>query len=1339
MIHALSEPNTGHRRKGNHFMPPLCRHKRISELMIILALCGGVSADFLLSPSAVAGPIIYVDADAAGIPEDGSAWCSAFRTLSEAMTIATPGTTIRVANGTYSPDPTLLTDPREATFQLLSGVVIEGGFAGCEADNPHERDLVKHETILSGDLNGDDGPFLLDEFLACFSGADAPLQSGCEAHDFDLDGDVDPDDIPQFLVTNNYAENSYHVVTGSATDLTAVLDGITITAGNANGDSASHNRGGGMYNNVGHPTLQDCTFAGNSASQRGGGMFNTDTGTSPTGSHPELISCTFRDNFVTEDGGGMYNNRFSRPELTSCTFTDNRAGKNGGGMYNSRSSPTLTDCIFEYNATINGGGMYSANGCSSVGGIETCTGSQPILVTCRFERNSASNSGGGMYNKGQNTDPRLTDCIFRNNEAGANGGGMYSRLDSGPRLTGTACSFIENSARNGGGMYNLGSSPSLTGCSFVENLATNNGGGMYNKVDRLTTPPLPANPTLTSCAFRENAAVGWGGGIYDRGSTPLRTNSRLTNCLFSRNVANSGGGMFTEFAQPLLTNCTFAVNLGGGGIWSTSQSIVAVANCVLWGNVRGGSTDQSAQVGTDGTGTVSISHSCVQNLSDALLIDGNIRDDPLFRDAESDNLRLLCSSPCNDAGDNDQYNSVAPGDESDCNGNQDFTEVFPCDLGRGPRFFDAPDPAGCSLEDEQPELGTTPVIDMGAYEFGDCNNNGTPDSEEIENQPHLDCNANGLPDVCEISVKSTGGPFFCVTACDPDCNDNGIPDACDIDETDADGDGYVSGDCQPDGAPGAGIPDECDIANGACDRFDAIGPDDGIPGDGIPDECQTLIGDIFSEWISQDDCDLPDECLWSDGENWCPAEAPENAVGVMYQVTVMGAQSLVRLDDVFTIRTLSLGAGSVIQADEAGSAALLFRPLSDSVNAINAGTIRVVSAESVHQELILDLNDMRLTQTSTGVLEARGTEIPTILRLQDSTVTGGTLRSAGTGSIRLGTNAIISARGSELVIIDASVSGATVNNTIQGLLEACDGRIIMSPNAEVEVLAVAIRGDGSGTSQVTVCPDAILAVAGALSIDGTSLSAPAAAGGCTPAPPNGAGEAGPSAAVLGCDPPPPEGSTAHLTVVGFASVEIGGSLSIIGVAGVSVEGTVTLIGDFDNQSAEPDIFEWSEGSLTMDGGGGNQVLEAAGMDRGPDPSGFDGNFAIGRLELTDGTLVTIADGFDNQPDDDKCEALYVDRLILGAKARLVCSCPVYFERLSGNVAGLCPEAVQIPTGDFEGDGDVDLDDFAAYMDCVDYSGTGAITLESGCGAFDFDLDQDLDLADLGYLQLVFGQ
>lgn len=69
---------------------------------------------------------------------------------------------------------------------------------------------------------------------------------------------------------------------------------------------------------------------------------------------------------------------------------------------------------------------------------------------------------------------------------------------------------------------------------------------------------------------------------------------------------------------------------------------------------------------------------------------------------------------------------------------------------------------------------------------------------------------------------------------------------------------------------------------------------------------------------------------------------------------------------------------------------------------------------------------------------------------------------------------------------------------------------------------------------------------------------------------------------------------------------------------------------------------------------------------------------------------------------------------------------------------------EIP-GDYDGDGDVDSDDYATFQDCL--SGPAASPTPSGLGVtvadcldvFDRDCDADVDLKDFAYFQTVFGQ
>ena len=67
--------------------------------------------------------------------------------------------------------------------------------------------------------------------------------------------------------------------------------------------------------------------------------------------------------------------------------------------------------------------------------------------------------------------------------------------------------------------------------------------------------------------------------------------------------------------------------------------------------------------------------------------------------------------------------------------------------------------------------------------------------------------------------------------------------------------------------------------------------------------------------------------------------------------------------------------------------------------------------------------------------------------------------------------------------------------------------------------------------------------------------------------------------------------------------------------------------------------------------------------------------------------------------------------------------------------GFWPGVVFIPTADFDGDGDVDLDDYAEFPACM--SGPGGTSTGAGCEAFDLDRNNALDLLDVAKFQAAF--
>ena len=355
------------------------------KLFLILLLNALAAAAFCAAPIGAAPAAIalvrYVDASRPDDSGDGLSWATAHKSLNNALNASASGDQIWVATGTYKPT-TSLTD-REASFRMKEGVEIYGGFTSGQM-NLSNRDPSTNGTVLSGDIDGD----------------------GTEAG------------------------NSFHVINneGAGLTLSAVLDGFLVTGGNADDPTASDVFGAGIYNVRGSPTIANCGF---------------------------------RDNRATE-GGAIYNSA-SSPEITNCSFVNNSApygsifGGNGGAVSNHGDSDAqFTDCIFESNSAFVGGAIYN-------------DASSPRLVNCSLNGNSAF-IGGAIHNQ-NNSNPYLVNCSLQANTASRNGGAV-ANIDSSPIFVN--CSFQGNTATSGGAMYNtsgaLGSTrPSLTNCVFWNN------------------------------------------------------------------------------------------------------------------------------------------------------------------------------------------------------------------------------------------------------------------------------------------------------------------------------------------------------------------------------------------------------------------------------------------------------------------------------------------------------------------------------------------------------------------------------------------------------------------------------------------------------------------------------------------------------------------------------------------------------------------------------------------------------------------------------------------------------------------------------------------------------
>ena len=309
----------------------------------------------LLSPVLIQAQIFVNTNTTCSADCDGSSWDKAFADLQDALAIATTGDQVWVAQGTYIPHAS----DRTVFFRLNEGVKLYGGFNGTES-TLEERDHENNVTILSADLNGDDGLFF-----------------------------------------QNNDENAHTIVYCLNVGDDTILDGFTLTGGNANGDPGAtleKKSGGAFFNDIiwgtngnSSPQIRNCIFDSNYALLEGGGVFNSGS----VGENYTLIyNCVFKNN-EAEIGGAIYNggnNGVCNPQIVNTRFIDNNARQTGGGIYNfglngGEVSPNVTNCIFMNNTAGSAAGYYSL----TFGGTSLST-----LTNCTFYGNDATN-GGALY------------------------------------------------------------------------------------------------------------------------------------------------------------------------------------------------------------------------------------------------------------------------------------------------------------------------------------------------------------------------------------------------------------------------------------------------------------------------------------------------------------------------------------------------------------------------------------------------------------------------------------------------------------------------------------------------------------------------------------------------------------------------------------------------------------------------------------------------------------------------------------------------------------------------------------------------------------------------------
>lgn len=580
--------------------------------------------------------VVFVDADATGTA-DGTSWANAYTDLAAALEVAEAGSSVWVADGRY-------VTPTDTSFVIDKELTLLGGFNGTEADAA-AADPAVNETILSGDVNGDDVEGVFDTttrqdnqrvlFVADSSLVGSSFTAtiaGFTIRDGNREGFVPNGFINPFagggiyatgrivasdlVFVDNYGEFGAAVCVINANANNSTFDNITITDNYTGPRSAFYNRttdgvvirnstfgaanqdttASGMIFalNCVDFTVETSTFDSVTTDGRGGAIHVQGTLGTTTISSLEITNCS------ADLGGALYLRNFSPEDVDpSVVPTGNTVIENT--TISGVSSQRWGGAIFvsQVNSVMN-----EVNISNVQGGLEGNIGAAVYLQ---------SNAALGDFPLTIEWNDLFIDDVVNN---GDNGGGIFMFIDPDYRVS------INNSTINeavsigsGGGMQVQGFGPSDSEDNFFmcDNLTVTNcsvrsrsdgsggfgGGALF----------LGQDVVITKSTFSGNEGLddnGNGGGLYFQRRASFDEDDvlieefpqvvRVSRSTFTNNRSVNGSGLasFGEEQQVTVTDCTFEENgtfnagnahRGGGmAFFSGTGSNIVIEDCLFSAN-----------------------------------------------------------------------------------------------------------------------------------------------------------------------------------------------------------------------------------------------------------------------------------------------------------------------------------------------------------------------------------------------------------------------------------------------------------------------------------------------------------------------------------------------------------------------------------------------------------------------------------------------------------------------------------------------------------------------------------------------------------------------------------
>jgi len=390
-------------------------------------------------------------------------------------------------------------------------------------------------------------------------------------------------------VSRNVSATSRFRIFNVTTTGTVIFSGLTLTGGLA---LSPDDEGGGIRNEAGTVTVNNCRIFENTASL-GGGIFNNGR----LNVNDSIIEVNH-----AASGGGLFNSDLARAIVNRSTITLNN-GNEGGGIESFGNSSTLNIT----NSTISENNANEGSG----GGILNLFGGAVNISRSTIDGNRADGAGGGIFNT--SGPVTIFNSTISNNDSRAS----------------------TSAPGRGGGIINFNGTVEIEGSTITGNSAPTGGG-----IDNASTFDGVVN--LINSTLSNNTAVG-GGGIHNSSLGTIN----VINSTIGGNAATGnpgfgfgGGGIENESGGTVDVKCTIlAVNTAAAGPNVSGEFVSQGFNLI---GITDGSNGFTASTDLTGSGASPLNPKFE---TDSV---GN----PLLKDngGPTKTIALLCDSPAIDKG-----------------------------------------------------------------------------------------------------------------------------------------------------------------------------------------------------------------------------------------------------------------------------------------------------------------------------------------------------------------------------------------------------------------------------------------------------------------------------------------------------------------------------------------------------------------------------------------------------------------------------------------------------------------------------------------------------------------